>query len=485
MYQGKFAPIGQTEKPQQTAVKPAALPKKQKRQPSLGSTVFYTLYFLFIILFCAGTLYATNRLDAWLMDFEASQPSVKADAVFHQLFDDPKWEDLYVSAGIPNSRYENAKTYTDYMQARATDQSLTYTESSGGGSGEKTYDILLGAEKIASFTMKDHNTSTKIAAIADWQLGEVALFLNRDLSYRIVTLNGHTAKVNGVTLQDSDILQITTTVAEKYLPSGVTVPRVCTLAVEGLFALPEVEILDKDGNPVEVSYDADTCTFAESTVVPEIPEDLKQVALDASEYHALWMAAEVNDETTLKTYFLAGTDTYKSILPVATDNPAQDSTREFTKEAVTDYVRYDESHFSVRVEMNLTVTQTTGEVKDWPYGRSMIFQKQSSGKWLCVFSGDADLSKPVGRVRLTFIQENIPVYSDFFYTDAKEIITPVINTPEGKVFAGWVRRDTDENGTETQELVYRPDSTGRVAVPEGRALTPMTLYAHFESLGGN
>lgn len=485
MYQGKFAPNGQAEKPQQAAVKPAAPPKKQKHQPSLGSTIFYTLYFLFIILFCAGTFYAMSWLNGWLMDFEANQPSVKADAVFHQLFDDPKWEDLYVSAGIQDTRYENAETFAEYMQMRTAGQSLTYAEGPDGVSGEKTYDILLGAEKIAAFTLKNHNPSTKITAIADWQLGEVEWFLNRNLSYRIVMLNGHTAKVNGVTLQDSDILQITTTVAGEYLPSGVTVPRLCTLAVEGLFTEPEVAIFDKEGNPVAVSYDADTCTFAESTVAPELPEDLKKVALDASAYYALWTANQVNDEATLKTYFLEGTDTYESILSAATDDPAQDTTWEFTDAAVTDYVRYDENHFSVRAEGNLTMTQSTGEGKGWPYGKSMIFQKQSGGKWLCIFSGDSDLSQPVGRVRLTFMQENIPIYSDFFHTDAREIITPVINAPEGKVFAGWVRRITDENGTEALELVFRPDSTGRVAVPEGQNLTPMTLYAHFESLGGN
>lgn len=480
MYQGRFSTGSGSEQPQQSAGKQTV--KKPKRQPSLGGTIFYTLYFLFIILFCAGTLMGLKWLDGWLTDFEVSQPTAKAAAVFNQLFGSPKWEDLYISAGIPSSRFETPEIFAEYMKAHAADQSLSYAESSDSVSGEKTYDILLGTEKIAAFTLENHNTSIKITAIPDWQLGDVELFLNQNLSYRILMPSGYTAKVNGVALGDSDILQITTTAADAYLPSGVTAPRVCTLAVEGLFAVPEVAIFDKDGNPVEVSYDADTCTFEDSSITRSIPEDLKQVALDASEYQALWIANQANDEATLKTYFLEGTDCYNALLAAA-ENPAQDSTWEITEAVVSDYVRYDEEHFSVRVERNLSVTSSGGAVKDWPYSKSMLFQKQSGGNWLCILSDNFHLSEPVGRVRLTFMRDDIPVSSDFYYTDSKEIITPIINAPEGKVFAGWVRKITDEEGNTTLDLVFPPNSTGRVAIPEGQYLTPMTLYAHFENLG--
>lgn len=483
MYQGRFTPSGETQQPQPPAVKMAA--KSPKKHPPLGTTIFYTLYFLFIILFCAGALYARNQLNDWLVRYEVSQPTAKAAAVFNQLFSNPEWEELYASAGIQDSLYENAETFANYMQERTAGQNLIYTESPDQVPGEKTYDILSGAEKIAAFTLEDRNPSTKITAIPDWQVGAVKLFFNRNLRFQILAPEGCTVKVNGIALQDSHILQVTTTAVQENLPSGVTAPRMCTLAVDGLFAVPEIEILARDGSPMEVSYHADTCTFTEGSIAPALTEELKQVALEAAEYHALWMASLAKDEATLKTYFLADTDTYRSILSIAADTPTQDSTWEFTDPVVSDYIRCGEDHFSLRVEMNLSITQPGGTVRNRPYSKSMIFQKQSGGKWLCIFCGDSDLSQPVGRVRLTFMMEDIPVSSDFFHTDARQIITPVINAPEGTVFAGWVRAITDETGAQALELVFRPDITGRVTIPEDQALTPMTLYAHFEALGGN
>ena len=508
MYQGKFSQKGKTPAPQtapqpkpESRAQPTPQPKprpvsqitpqapapvkKQKRQATLGTTIFYTLYFLLIVLFCLATFLGLRWLNGWLMDFEASQPTVKSQEVFQQLFQDPKWEDLYVSAGIEDSIYENAESFAAYMEERIAGQELTFVETSAGLSGDKKYNVRLGSEKIASFTLEDHNTSKDITTIPDWQLGQVELFFDRDMSYQIVKLDGHTAQVNGVALQEGDILQIATTVAEEYLPSGVSAPRLCTQAVDGLFQVPEVKIFDKEGTEQAVTYDETTRTFTESTVAEQIPDDLKQIALDASQYYALWMKAEVDDKKVLKSYFLEGTDTYQAIIRTTIDYVQQGSSWEFTDISVSDYCRYDENHFSVRVEMNLSETRSSGTVKDWPYGKSMIFQKQSDGKWLCILSVNFHLSEPVGRVRLTFMQDEIPVSSDFYYTDSDEIITPIVSAPEGKVFAGWVQKVKDENGKTALELVFQPDSTGHVAIPEGQYLTPMTLYAHFESLGGN
>ncbi len=503
MYQGKFSQKNRkdAERPAaspapqvpKTKAKPApqsvsqsvpqAAPKKQQPQASLGGTIFYTLYFLFILLFCAGTAFGMYWLNGWLKDFEASQPTVKAQEIFQQLFEDPQWDDLYVSAGIEDSLYENAESFAAYMTDRVSGQALSYVETSAGLSGDKKYNVRLGDVKIASFTLEDHNESTEITTIPDWQLGDVELFFDRDLSYRIVKLDGHTAQVNGVTLQEGDILQIATTIAEEYLPSGVSAPRMCTQAVDGLFSVPQVKIFDKNGTEMEVTYDETTRTFTEGTVAAQIPEDQKKAALEASEYYALWMKGEVTDKAKLKTYFREGSDTYQAIIRTTIDYVQQGSSWQFTDVTVSDYCSYDEDHFSVRVEMNLSETRASGSVKNWPYGKSMIFQKQSDGSWLCILSVNFPLSEPVGRVRLTFMQGEQVLSSDFFYTDAKEIITPITSAPEGKVFAGWVQRVKDETGKTALELTFQPDSTGRVAIPEGQDLTPMTLYAHYETLG--
>ena len=41
----------------------------------------------------------------------------------------------------------------------------------------------------------------------------------------------------------------------------------------------------------------------------------------------------------------------------------------------------------------------------------------------------------------------------------------------------------DDSGRTTLTLVFQPDDSGIVNIPEGTTLTPMTLYALFEDAG--
>ena len=156
---------------------PQAAP--QRRGPRVGGIIFYTLYFLLIFVFCAGTWLATKWLQGWLVDYEASQPTVKSQEVFDQLFANPDWAALYKSAGIQDTPYEGVDAYVAYMQEKAAGKTLTYTETSNGTSVDKKYIVKLDDEKVASFTLSgatEHKTD-----IPDWNLGSVELFFDREI----------------------------------------------------------------------------------------------------------------------------------------------------------------------------------------------------------------------------------------------------------------------------------------------------------------
>ena len=160
------------------------------------------------------------------------------------------------------------------------------------------------------------------------------------------------------------------------------------------------------------------------------------------------------------------------------------SSYEFLNESVKDYVRYTDSLFSCRVSVDLKVVPKNFEEKTFNFDSSMFFRKTETGKWLCYAATNRDVSAPVGKVRLTFMDGKTQLHSDMYLTDAKEIVTPLSsNVPEGKVFDGWYKQETDENGVTTMTLVFQPDSTGTVNVPEGFTLTPMTLYARYVDAG--
>ena len=175
---------------------PAPVPQKKKKGPRTGGVIFYTLYFMFILVFFIGTYFGMNWLYGWLEDFEAAQPTAKAEQVFNQLFTNPDWSALYEASGAQDSPYEGKEEFVSYMQQKVDPTQLDYLETSAGLSGDKKYQVRMGDEVIATFTLVDKNnvgdtTLENLGDIPDWELGTVELTFQRNSTYRIELLNGH------------------------------------------------------------------------------------------------------------------------------------------------------------------------------------------------------------------------------------------------------------------------------------------------------
>ena len=464
--------------------------KKKKSGPRLGGVIFYTLYFLFILIFFLATFIGLTWLHGWLTDFEMAQPGGKAEQVFTQLFTDPDWGALYESAGANDSAYEGKEAYVAYMEQKVGDSELNYLETSAGlDKYTKKYLVRLGNEKVASFSLVDKNqvdsasldNLDKIGDIPDWQLGSVEVFFNREGTYYIEKLDGHTALVNDVALTDDMTIQVATTLAEEYLPAGTTGASMCTQQIDGLMAQPVVTIFDKSGKQMEVTYDEATRTFTERLESNTMSDEEKEIALEAAKVYCKWMIKEVTDRGTIAKYYDPSSETYNNIVKTTELWMQDHGAYTFSNESVTNYARYGEDIFSVSVSLSLDVTRTDGSVKNYPYSQSLFFRKSDTGKWLCFAATNKDVSEPVGRVRLTFMNGQNEVHSQFYSTDSKEIITPVVPTPDGKVFTGWVTIDKDDSGTTVYNLQFQPDAEGKVAIPEGTTLKPMKLYALFQN----
>lgn len=477
----------QQARPQQAQKRPAPTPKKSG--PRLGGVIFYTLYFLFIFVFFLGTFLGMIWLKGWLTDFEMSQPETKAEQVFQQLFTNPDWGALYDASGSQDSPYEGKEAFVSFMQTKIDPSRLNYLATSGGLSGKK-YEVRMDKEKVATFTLVDKNNvggelKDMVGKLPDWQLDEVDVFFERDEVYLIEKLDGHVTYINNVLLDDAEsIIQIATTAAEEYLPIGTTGVSMCTQQVSGLMNLPTVTIFDKEGNQMPVSYNEETRTFTEGLESNTISPEEQNVALEAAKTSCKWMIEAIHDRGEVAKYFDNSSDAYTNIVSNRELWVQDYSSYEFLNESVKDYVRYSDSLFSCRVSMDLKVVPTNFEEKTFTFDSSMFFRKTESGKWLCYETTNRDVSAPVGKVRLTFMDGKTKLHSDMYLTDAKQIVTPLSSSvPEGKVFDGWYKQETDANGVTTMTLVFQPDSTGMVKIPEGFTLTPMTLYARYVDAG--
>ena len=465
---GKRPPVTQT------------VPEKHRKGPRLGGVIFYTLYFMFILVFFVATFFGLQWLQGWLADYQAAQPTTKSQEVFDQLFSHPDWGALYDAAGIEDTPYEGKEQFVAYMENKVGDSQLTFKETSAGLSGDKKYFVLLGDEKIASFTLSGQTAA--ITDIPDWELGSVELFFDRSETFYIQNVDGHTVEVNGVPLDDSHVIQIATTAAAERLPIGVTGTSTCTQEISDLMAVPTVTIFDKSGKSMEVSYDAETHTFTEQTEANTISDSEREAALNAAKTNCLFMIEKASKADIAK-YFDTSSDVYSVIVNLGNLWVQDNNGYRFTKEEVSDYARYSDDLFSAHVVLNLNVTRKDGTTKDFGYDQTLFFRKQDTGKWLVYDATNADVNAPVGKVRLTFMNGDTVLSSEFVKTDATELDTPLVSAPEGKVFIGWYRIDKYDNGT-TYTMVFDPDENGHVTIPNGTTLEPMTLYALFETPSG-
>lgn len=469
------------KKPVKKQPEAAAPAQKKKKGPRLGGVIFYTFYCMFILIFFAATYLGLNWLHGWLTDYEAAQPTVKCEEVFNQLFADPDWDQLYTAAGIQDTAYEGKDVVVAYMEENYGNAQMTYLETSAGLSGDKKYIVKADDEKIATFTLVDD--SEGLASIPEWQLGTVELFFEREEVFQIEKMDGHTAYVNGVALDENFTIQKATTIAQEYLPAGTTGVTMETQQITGLMAMPTVTIRDDGGQEMGVVYDEATRTFVEQLESNTITDTEKEVALNAAKNYCLWMIKEVTSRDAIAKYFDTSSQTYKTIINTTELWMQDHNGYRFANETVTDYCRYTDNLFSAKVSLSLNVTRTNGTVREYTYAQTLFFVLNENGNWKAFDMTNVDVQKPVGQVRLTFMQDETLLTSDFYATDATEIVTPTISIPEGKVLTGWVTHEKDENGRSVYNLIFQPDEHGNVTIPEGNTLTPMTLYALIENAG--
>lgn len=456
--------------------------------PKAGNVIFYTVYALIIVLFIGGTLFTLRWLRGWLEDYELAQPAPKSQEVFDEYFANPDWAQLYSMAKTESTVYEGSEQYVAYMKEHAAGKEIDYVETSAGLSLDTVkYIVRLDGEKIATFTLED--TSGSRTSIPDWNLGTVELFFHRQQGYLIQKLDGHTAYVNGVALDDSFTIQIASTKAEDFLPIGVSGVRTCIQSISGLMALPEVKVYNQTGEELPVIYDEATGTFIEQTAENTMPDEEREVTINALRAQAEFMINAAGARANVAKYYDGSSRVYSEITEMAKELwMNHDYGHRFLNEQIDGYCKYSSDLFAVHCSMTMNVTYADGNTGNFDIAQSLFFTKKN-GKWVCYEKTNEDVFEPVGEVRLTFMNKDEELYSSFFETNAIAIQTPVVSAPEGKKFSGWVREDYDESGHKKLTLVFVPDEAGAVTITGGTVLEPMTLYALFENAeseeGGN
>lgn len=440
--------------------------------------VFYTCYFSFIFVFFAITFGGLLWLKGWLTDFEAAQPSTAADAFFQMYFADPNWGLIYDNAANKNAVGDRS-AFISYMEDKVGDSQLTYQETSAGLSDSKKFFIKLDNERVASFTME--GKSEYITDIPDWRLGSIELIVKHDNTYYIRMQEGHIAYLNGEKLDDSYTIMKATTAAQDFLPEGTPGVRMWIQQVDNQIGKPNVKITDEKGQEMEVEYDAETKTFQETTAASDIVEEQKAAIVEAATVYGEYMISQAS-RAELAKHFDSSSTNYAAIRDqekIVQKNFYQ--SHSFGDPVITDFTMYSDEIFSAHIAIKLNVTRTDGTVKEFPIDTTMFLAKQSTGKWLVYDMTNQDVQKPVGKVRLTFMNGDQVLSSDFYDSKITELDTPMVSVPEGKVFSGWVSRSISDDGKTTLTVVFPPSENGHVVLNSNTPLEPMVLTPLFEN----
>ena len=499
MYRGKYEanPKGGkqpqrkmvTQLSEETAVKaaaPVAAPPKQtkkknkKKKITAGTVIFYTLYFIMILVAALAIRYGLGWLENWLTDFEASQPDAKCQEVFDQYFADPDWATVYDLLDSDAVGTMTKDAFVAYMEQKVGQTELTYSKTSAGLSGGRKFILRLDGQNIGTFTLT--NSVTGELEIPDWKLSHVEVFVAAREYVTVLTAYGNTVTVNGLTLDESYIIRTTETTVEEYLPEGIHGPRTATYYIGGLLNAPEVTVTDANDNAVKMDYDPEARAYTEAFEISDITiaQNQYDFVLEATKTYFRFML-DAATPAQLREYFDSNTDTYKTIIK-SEDPWLQDyRTYDFGTEKIYDFCRYSEDMFSVRIAMDLNVTRTNGTIKTFSVDTT-FFVSRAGKTWKITGMTNVDVTQVLTKVRMTYLQDGKALSSQMVATDVTSLQLPNVVVPECKALAGWFLQNEDEKGNITYTLVFQPGEDGSVKLPAGYVLEPMELHVLFEEV---
>ena len=435
-----------------------------------GIIAFFCLYTALVAAVLTSLCCMMTPLRQWLVEYEAAQLEHRYGQVFDSLFADPDWKMLYDLAGGQDTRYEDSAAYAAYMEAKVGGGKLTCRETASDLAGVHKYNVYLGEEKVAAFTMT--GSAGSLTEKPQWTLGAVEIFFERTVSVVVEKKPEYTVYINGVALDDSFTIRSTATRAEEYLPEGVHGYRLEQQRIDGLLTQPEVLVLDEHGQAVPMAQDPQSGIYVmQLSGGAEMTEQEKTAARNAAVADALYSMRKIT-AAELKKYFDENSQVYKDI--VSNPMTIQGHKSSYIDEksiAVSEFCRYNEGLFSARVKLTLNVIRKDDTVKVYEVDKTYFF----GGNDPVVGYTNEPVLERVEQVRLTFA---INAEEQMFFMEAVEtdaVTLPEITIPEGKKLAGWATKTDNGNGTVTMTVRLLP--TGEVL----GTLEPMVLYPVFES----
>ncbi len=370
--------------------------KKVKFKSSFYFLCILVVYTAFLLVLSAIFLVYT---DSSLKKFEKSQSFYAFEQYLQSFKESLVANELPEGFASENtSAFESSDVILQALLSQTEGKTISYEKDpSSYNTEEPVYDILADGEPIAKVTLSAYNERVVFVILTamDWKVVKAELVNSGDLTdYTIVVPEGSHVTVNGVTAGNE---YITGTVDTQSLFANaaeyITVPNMVEYQIPALSKAPEVVVSDSNGNNLECSLEG-TKFSVPFGVESEMPEDLKETALNIAETWSLFNTADLQGAShgldTVRKFLIPGSfydelaKGWASGVDITFTSAHTLKNPAFENVNVDHYVRYTDDCFACHIDFDkpMHLTRTGADIVDSTHSTYLFVNY--NGTWCMV-----------------------------------------------------------------------------------------------------
>ena len=358
--------------------------KKTQEKSSIG---FWAFYILFILVLVGLWIYFLNGvIKKDLAIYEAAQPSHVMEEVVSKI----QSGDLSsMNFAESSSRFESPDIYKEAFESAIAGKEITFKENASSYDAQApVFDIYADDAHIATVNIKSVSSKQLmfILSVQEWEVASVSPIYETGSEEIVIQIpDTYTASVNGIPVDERELVGEPEDFKEFEIAAAYTdVPKKLTYAVSGLMSVPDVEVVDAEGNAANVEVDGNTytATFTGGEVPADIAESALTNAKNISDIYA-------GDRTLGSMRGLFPTDSY--LIPLFESYINHDlwmysghTAPTYSEEETSNYIRYNDSFYSVDVSYLKTMYLPKRNMTANDRTHNTYYYALVDGKWLVV-----------------------------------------------------------------------------------------------------
>ncbi len=342
--------------------------KKLYKLGRIGFIVFYVLLIAALAVFAYKFL---GYCEESFILYEEAQLDPAVDGIMARLNDAAPQElmELLPASAPEATPFDDGEALLALHYQVLSEGQLSCRQLPGYDKEGHSYALYCNGLEMGEFSVvsADEETRLGLLTITRWVYGGGSAEFEYDSfsrSWRVP--EGFTVVVNGIEVGSEYMTAGPEAIDTfRYFADYTDMPGMVTYTVEGLLALPQVEILDNLGQPV--AFEA-----AESVELPEdynpspVPGDIEEEAIRLA---TLWCNYSLRDATLeeIQAVLIDGSMLWQQVLDSDRDRNfiEKHTLLGYSNEAVTNYISYNENCCAVQVHLERSIrVSNTGQMVD-------------------------------------------------------------------------------------------------------------------------